>query len=642
MQKIFKDRIEIIMVIAILAILVFHFITTARSLQKQQLEVSNVKLNQVIHTMENNQAELESIKANLDEDYLTRAKAAAYVIENYPKVLKSVKELKNLATLLNVDELHVINEKGILTNSSVPRYIGMDFHDGKQTREFLSIIDSKDKNAYLVQEAQPNAAEKKIMKYVGVARQGERGIIQVGLEPVRQMEAQARNTYNYIFSRFPTEKEEEYFAVDCEKDEVIAYSGGIQESLKKYYRLENLSDCSNGAFKTMENGKVNYIVTKQYGNVLIGVTTSRSALYENLWYNTFTTFLYLLIISIIVISLLNYLVKKEIVQKFHHVLNDLTEVTNGNLDITVSVGGNREFEQLSKGINTMIKSIVNTSDRISKIIEMSDVSLATFEHQAGMKQVFVTSGLAELLNFPPNETKELYKDPALFYNQIEKIMESPIDGETDVYKTGKDKYVRIHLSKDDENYLGVVTDVSSEIMDKQRLQYENNHDQLTKLCKYQYFKQQATEKLEQLPPKELIVFVMLDMDNFKNINDTFGHDMGDKYLKTFANFLMEIPSEHCIPARRSGDEFCMLLFGFKEREKAISLLRSFWKKLSQNPIKLPNGQKQLICISGGFAIAEESGNDITKLLQHADDALYQAKKAGKNCIAEYFEGKISS
>lgn len=239
---------------------------------------------------------------------------------------------------------------------------------------------------------------------------------------------------------------------------------------EKYYRLENLSDCSNGAFKTMENG---------------------------------------------------------------------------NLDITVSVGGNREFEQLSKGINTMIKSIVNTSDRISKIIEMSDVSLATLEHQAGMKQVFVTSGLAELLNFPPNETKELYKDPALFYNQIEKIMESPIDGETDVYKTGKDKYVRIHLSKDDENYLGVVTDVSSEIMDKQR-------------------------------------------------------------------------------------------------EKAISLLRSFWKKLSQNPIKLPNGQKQLICISGGFAIAEESGNDITKLLQHADDALYQAKKAGKNCIAEYFEGKISS
>lgn len=640
MQKIFRKNIGIIMTAAIMTILVINFITTAYSLQKQQLETFNMKIDQVIHTMENNQIELVSIKANLDEDYLTRAKAAAYVIEKNPEILGNVQELKNLAALLDVDEVHVIDGEGIITDSSVPQYIGLDFHDGEQTRGFLPILESADENAYIIQEAQPNAAEGKIMKYVGVARLGEPGIVQVGLEPVRQMEAQMRNTYNYIFARFPTEEGEEYFAVDCNEDEVIGYSDGMYKSFGECYRLENLLDCSEGAFKTMENGSVNYVVTRQYGDVLIGAAIPRSVLFQSLWKNTFMTCLYLLIIALVVISLLNYLVKRKVVQGIHNVLDDLSEITNGNLDTTVSVGGNREFEQLSEGINTMVKSIVNTTDRISKIIEMSGVSLATFEHQSGMQRVFVTSGLAELLNLSEKEGAKLYKDAALFYNRIEEIMKSPIEGERDVYKMGEDRYVRIHLSKDDDSYLGVVTDVSAEIFDKQRMQYENNHDQLTGLCRYQYFKQQAAERLEKMPEGEIAVSVMLDMDDFKSINDTFGHDMGDKYLKAFAGLLEELPKEHCIPARRSGDEFCMFLFGYKEREEAISLLHSFWEKLQQNPVEISKGQQRGIGISGGFAIAEDVREDITELLHHADEALYQAKETNKGSFAEYYEQEI--
>ena len=134
MQKIFKRYTIIIMSTAILSILVFNFFFSASSLRGRQLDTFNAKIEQVIHTMENNQEELASIKENLDEDYLTRAKAAAYVVEKNPGVLGSVEELKNLAALLDVDELHVTEADGVIRYSSVPKYIGLDFDNGRQMR----------------------------------------------------------------------------------------------------------------------------------------------------------------------------------------------------------------------------------------------------------------------------------------------------------------------------------------------------------------------------------------------------------------------------------------------------------------------------------------------------------------------------
>lgn len=170
MQKIFIKYIAIVMTMAIIAISLVHFFSTKSNLKKQQLSTFNTKIEQVIHTMKNNNEELAAISADMDENYLTKAKAAAYVMQHNQNILTKVSELKDLAKLLDVDELHVIDENGIIVRSSVPKYLGLDFHAGEQTREFLSILTGEKK--YLIQDAQPNAAEGKMMKYVGVAGQG--------------------------------------------------------------------------------------------------------------------------------------------------------------------------------------------------------------------------------------------------------------------------------------------------------------------------------------------------------------------------------------------------------------------------------------------------------------------------------------
>ena len=167
------------------------------------------------------------------------------------------------------------------------------------------------------------------------------------------------------------------------------------------------------------------------------------------------------------------------------------EKYHGNLDIKVSVTGNREFEELSKSINTMVRSIVNLSNRISAIIEISGIPLAAFEFERGIHHVFVTSGLSELLGLSGKEAAELYHNSSLFDQYIRSVTKKPVKGEAEIYQIGEARYVRIHLSESPEGYLGIITDVTEDILQKIQLCYENSHDPLTGLYKFDFLRKYA-------------------------------------------------------------------------------------------------------------------------------------------------------
>ena len=163
MQKIFTKYMVIILTAAIFLILFINFLFRWHMLEDQQFSTFHIKIEQIIHMLENNQMELELMNENLNVDYLTRAKAAAYVLDRQEEVVMDVSQMQYLAKLLNVDELHFIDENGMIASASVREYIGMNMADYEQTRPFLAILESDDEEAYLIQDAQPNAAAGKII-----------------------------------------------------------------------------------------------------------------------------------------------------------------------------------------------------------------------------------------------------------------------------------------------------------------------------------------------------------------------------------------------------------------------------------------------------------------------------------------------
>ena len=124
---------------------------------------------------------------------------------------------------------------------------------------------------------------------------------------------------------------------------------------------------------------------------------------------------------------------------------------------------------------------------------------------------------------------------------------------------------------------------------------------------------------------------MLDIDQFKEVNDTYGHIAGDQVLSTIGNNLQSWVRVEDIVCRFGGEEFLVVLSGVtlsSIKERANSICR----KISNLSIPLPTNKSIKVTVSIGAAIHPYHGKDINKVLDYADQSLYAAKRAGKSCV----------
>ncbi len=135
-----------------------------------------------------------------------------------------------------------------------------------------------------------------------------------------------------------------------------------------------------------------------------------------------------------------------------------------------------------------------------------------------------------------------------------------------------------------------------------------------------------------------LALLFIDMDNFKDINDSYGHDFGDKVLLKVTKRIRKLLREGDIVARHGGDEFILMLENFSNKldvnNIANKLLMSF-----QSPMSIEN-HSVMVRFSIGISVYPDDASDYHGLLQNADIAMYQAKSLGKNSI-QYFEKKLA-
>lgn len=153
----------------------------------------------------------------------------------------------------------------------------------------------------------------------------------------------------------------------------------------------------------------------------------------------------------------------------------------------------------------------------------------------------------------------------------------------------------------------------------------SNTDELTGLKNQRAFNSQITKRLEE---KSSFSLIMLDLDNLKGINDFYGHETGDLYLKTFAEGIKSVCSEVIEGFRYAGDEF-MLIVNSQETADPFQVYSRINDYLSSNPIHV-SGNRIFITYSSGLSFYPEHGSSVETLKKSADQALYSAKQNGKN------------
>ena len=109
--------------------------------------------------------------------------------------------------------------------------------------------------------------------------------------------------------------------------------------------------------------------------------------------------------------------------------------------------------------------------------------------------------------------------------------------------------MRLQLAQDDVRVLGLVEDITSEVMEKQKLAYERDYDILTNLLNRRAFQATLTELFDHPDQLRCAALVMMDLDNLKYINDTYGHDYGDQYIRYTADILRK--STRAAPCSRA-------------------------------------------------------------------------------------------
>lgn len=156
-------------------------------------------------------------------------------------------------------------------------------------------------------------------------------------------------------------------------------------------------------------------------------------------------------------------------------------------------------------------------------------------------------------------------------------------------------------------------------------------DPLTKLYNRRVFDEHIPMLIRQCRSRHAALFVMLmDLDHFKEINDTYGHATGDEILKTFSTFLMDNTRRNDFCIRYGGDEFLALLPGISE-SRALSKAEYICQHAA-NMLRLPNGQPVTFSLGAAFLEPEETIEDC---IQRADQALYVSKAGGRNQVTLY-------
>lgn len=323
----------------------------------------------------------------------------------------------------------------------------------------------------------------------------------------------------------------------------------------------------------------------------------------------------------------------------------IIRLTGINQDIT-------EIEEEKQEIIKLNKQISDDDIKYQALFEYSADAIMLLENN-----IFIECNEAAITMFAcPDKKSFLNKHPSYF------SPEKQADGRESVvaadeyiksaYENGKAHFPWIHKRltgqifpaevsltpvylKSKPILQATVRDTTELVRLQERLTFLSLHDQLTGLHNRNGFLAPFDKYIHQAKQNSMpLSLIMLDIDNFKNFNDSYGHQVGDKVLKSLANIISENsrPSDFCV--RFGGDEFIILLPETSQKQ-ALQIAANLRDKVEKSSIYLNNNKEIHYTTSIGVATYPENGSEQTSILNAVDKAMYRSKKSGKNQVSTF-------
>ena len=636
MKRKITRRLSILIIIALLLFLAINYVLQMITAQNDMVRSSKELFWQIDNLVEQNEEELDVVKEDIKEVCLIRAKAAAYIFQEKKEKIKNLEEINKIVDLLQIDEVHIFNKKGTIYSGSEPEYYGLKMDSGEQIRFFKPML--KDKSMSLCQDITANTAEKKMMQYAAVWMEDGSNIVQIGMEPERVIEQTMKNEVSYVFSCFANPPGSTLLAVNPETDKIVGSTDfnllskttddlGIDK--EKMQRWEDGFHCNI-------NGKYVYCVFQKTDSVILGRTYEISELYRNVNTDNIRLIFYMVIITAIILYCITHYLDRNIVRSISDINDKLQHIAAGNLDERVTVENTPEFALLSDQINHMVKSILETTDTLGAALDATKQPIGIFEYNQEMERVRVTTRVSQIFGLSNEKASELFADHVLFEQWVDALCQNPLEGEEGIFilEGKRPRYIRVETFPKANSVFGIVIDRTDDIRKKRQMEMALSQDELTKLCSRRAFYVKLDEMFAETDKLKNSAVIMIDADDLKKVNDTYGHGDGDRYLCGIADLLDSIDNGNQITARLGGDEFAILIYGKETQEELDQVLQKLYDSRDTNRVKLTNEHEVLLRYSIGVALVSKEETDYHVLLKQADLQMYQEKKERKRAQAK--------
>lgn len=365
MKKIFTKRLFIYMLAGLFITIVSIFTLQTFTNQKKNISSSQAKLADVKEKLASNEEIIRNLTENLGEENLAKTRAFADMLAMDSSILGNEKRLNEVQERLNVTELHIINEDGIIVSSSVKENIGFDMKSGEQSAAFMPIVD--DPSLEIVQEPQNNASRGIIMQYIGVARKDAKGFVQVGVHPEVLEKMLAGTGIDMVLKGIEFGNKGYIYAIDSEEGLILAHKNSdlIGTPATDAGFPENFI----GRGKATIDGVKGYYQAEEYEGQVIGTFMPVNEYYGERRSQTLVVSLSMLVIFGLLLLMINQLVDKKVVRGLERITNSMKEIADGNFGTIVDEQGNPEFAMLSDSINKMVGNICNNMDENARLLE---------------------------------------------------------------------------------------------------------------------------------------------------------------------------------------------------------------------------------------------------------------------------------
>lgn len=620
----------------VLLCIILNFMIQIRTVRDDTEFMSKILFTQIKNVISQNDMSIQQTKEENSVDCVSRAHAAAYILQQNESSITNVSEMEKIADLLQVDEIHVFDKDGVIYAGSIPKYFGVTMDSGEQISFFKPML--SDTSLELCQQITPNTAEGKQMQYAAVWLKDKSAIVQIGMKPERLLKQIEKNELSFIFSLFTVEKGSALFAVDPETFEIIGASKEymLGKDIRKYGIDVNDMKSGAGVYRYNIEGNPVCCVFDCTDTVILGRILSEQKMYESVRRGTVALIGGMLVVSLIIVCFTAFYLNKIVIHPIMIINTQLRKIAKGDFTIRIDEDSSPEFTDLSNHINDMVKCTLEITDTISNFAEASNLAIGIYECHNNMDHVRITDRVPEILHLDEKEAEALFSDPKRFKAWMQQLLQKPFDEENHIFileRAGQEFYIKIERAERGERVFGIISDCTEEIREKRLLQQSVGQDTLTGL----HNRRMLEDKLERLFEDPISIkygaIVVIDADDLKKVNDNYGHENGDRYLRALADILTGLQAPEQITARIGGDEFVIYFGGVKTSEELDIYLEQLQNMRDRSFVQMTGGDKMLIRFSLGAGCCPAEGTDWHELFRLADERMYADKRKRKEIAA---------